>query len=399
MRPVLLIGVTASLLVAACRTTVTEYVLPAGLTMAPDDTTVTQLGSLQLRVTVLDTAGRPISSAGVAFSSSDTTIARVSAAGRVTSLGPVGTVLVLAKLGTFEDVSAIHVLDSNVVARLPLGGAPAGVAIAPNGVVYVARAVAGALARLDVASRTFTASVDVGDLPTRVTFDVAGNTAYVSNQFSHDVSVVDVPANTLTTTIPLPGDPVPVRVSASGEWLFVATNVDRLYKVTIATKQRADSMALPATAHFTLLHPNDTLLYVATRAGGTVMEVDVWTWTLQRTFTLDGLTQGMALSPDRQELYVANESLARVDVISLATGSGAGSVPLRGGGFGLALSADGARLYATLPGRGEVQVIDRVGRNVLRTITVAGLPREIVVHPATGLAVVPNEAGWVDLVR
>lgn len=400
MRPFLLVGAAiAGFVLAACRQTVTEYVFPASLTMAPADTMIPQRGSMQLRVTVLDTAGRPISGAGVEFSSSDTMIAKVSTAGRVTSQGPVGAVSVLAKLGTLEDVAVIHVLDSNIVARLPLGGAPAGAAISPTGVVYVARAYANALERLDVPSRTFTASLGVGVIPTRVTFDVSGNTAYVSNQFSHDVSVVNVSSNTLTTTIPVPGDPVPVRVSANGEWLYVATNVDRLYKVNIATRQRTDSINLPATSHFSLLHPNDTLLYVATRAGGTVLEIDVWTWTILRTFALGGLTQGMALSPDRQELYVANETLSRVDVVNLATGTGAGSVALRGGGFGLVLSADGGRLYVSLPAAGQVQVINRTGRSILRTITVTGVPREIVVHAPSGLAVVPNEADWVDLLR
>ena len=400
MRSVLFVGTAiAGLVLAACRKTVTEYVFPASLSMAPDDTTIPQRGSMQLRVTVLDTAGRPISGAGVEFSSSDTTIAKVSTAGRVTSQGPLGAALVLAKLGTLQDVAVISVIDSSIATRLPLGGAPAGAAISPSGVVYVARAYANALERLDVPSRTFTASLGVGAIPTRVAFDLLGGTAYVSNQFSHDVSVVDVVSNTLATTVPVPGDPVPVRVSANGEWLYVATNVNRLYKVNLETKQRTDSIGLPATSHFSLLHPNDTLLYVATRAGGTVLEINVWTWTVLRTFALGGLTQGMVLSPNRQELYVANQALSRVDVINLATGSGAGSVPLGGGGFGLALSADGARLYVSVPEAGQVQIINRTGRSVLKTISVTGLPREIVVHAPSGLAVVPNEAGWVDLLR
>lgn len=289
--------------------------------------------------------------------------------------------------------------ELGIVAHLPLNGGPHGAAISPSEVVYVTLGSAGTLERLDVPTRTFTATVQVGAAPTRVVFDGTGNTAYVSNQLSQNVGVVNVTSNTETGTISVSGNPVPMRISANRQWLYVATDFNRLYRISRTTNLPTDSIALPATSHFTLLQPNDTLLYVATRDGGSVLEVNVWTWTVLRTFTIGGRTQGMVLSPDRHELYVANEVLPEVHVIDLTTGSIADSIKLAGGGFGLALSADRTSLYVSLPGLGEVQVLSRTGRSVLRTILVTGVPREIVVHPTSGLAVVPNEGGWVDLLR
>jgi len=138
-----------------------------------------------------------------------------------------------------------------------------------------------------------------------VAFSRDGRTAYVSNQGSQTVGVIDVAASAQEAQIPTHGDPVPLQVTADQRWLFVTTNTNRLYKVDLATHGLVDSVALPATSHFLLLHPNDTLLYVATRDGGSVMEINWRTMTTERTMILGGSTLGMALSPDRRELYVA----------------------------------------------------------------------------------------------
>ncbi len=239
----------------------------------------------------------------------------------------------------------------------------------------------------------------MGGVPTRVTFGAAGTKAYVSNQSAQSVSIIDVAAGVQQALVPTVGDPVPLQVTADGTWLFVATNTNTLYRVDRATREAAGSMPLPATSHFMLLHPNDTLLYVATRDGGTVMEVNGRTMTNARTFSLSGRPQALALSPDGSELYVANERTNRVHVIDLRTGSAVASVPLEGGAFGLALGGNGTSLYASLLWDGKVAVIDRLTRQVVRTVVTGGLPRGVAVDAGTRLAIVANEAGWVDLLR
>ncbi len=372
---------------------------PAGILVSPSDTTIRQGGSYQLRAAVIDQFADTIPKQPITYTSSNLAMITVTPTGLVHAVGNAGPASVAVRSGSLQTSATVLVQDTNIVAHVPMAGHPAGAAISSKGTVYLALAIAQALNRFDVASRTVTGTVAVGSVPTRVVFDTAGATAYVSNQLSQTVGKVDVASSTETATIPVTGDPVPVRVSANGKWLYVATNVNRLYKINLATKLATDSIALPATCHFALLSPNDTLLYVATRDGGSVLEINVWTWTVLRTFFIGGSTQGMVLAPNGSELYVANEALSRVHVVNLSSGSVTDSIPLLGGGFGMTLSATGANLYVTLPGSGLVQVLDRTARTVLRTIYVGGVPREVVFHAGTGLAVVPNEASWVDLVR
>jgi len=115
------------------------------------------------------------------------------------------------------------------------------------------------------------------------------------------------------------------------------------------------------------MDPHGKLLYVATRDGGTVMEVDWRAMSVTRTFTFSGRPQDMAFSPDGQLLYVANEFNNVVHVIKLATGTFT-NIPLAGGGEGLAIGNNGDHLYVGLVFAGYVQVVDRKSGETVRLI-------------------------------
>lgn len=289
--------------------------------------------------------------------------------------------------------------DTSILAHLPLAGGPLGVVVASAGVGFVTLDQVAQVARLDLAAPHQTAAISVGDVPSYIAATSGGAQIFVANQWSDNVGVIDPISNTQSTMIPVVGDPLPVAVSVHDNVLFTTTNANNLYKIDIATRTVSGSLALPATSHHLLVHPNDTLVYVATRDGGSVLEVNWRTMTVARTFVLGNRPQGMALSPDRQELYVANELGNVVHVINLTTGSVAANIPLAGGGEGLSLNVDGSKLYVGLVFSGSVQVIDRATRAVLKTINTGGRPREIAVDAPRQRMIVVNEAGWVDFLR
>jgi YVTN family beta-propeller protein len=204
------------------------------------------------------------------------------------------------------------------VARMVLPKAPLGIAVANEGFAYITQPdhgfSGGALARVDLNARSVTATIPVGFVPSLVIFNAERTRAYVSNQWSRNVGIIDVASNTQIDTIPTPGDPFALALSPDGSTLLVTTNANRLFKIDLATKRILGSIALPATSHHILMAPrdesllslHDAFLYVATRDGGTVMEVNWREMSVARTFTLGGRPQDMAFSPDGQDLYVAN---------------------------------------------------------------------------------------------
>jgi len=287
--------------------------------------------------------------------------------------------------------------QGNLEGELRLSERPCDVAVSPEGAVFATRAYAATIERLDVRGLRSVSSVPVGCIPTRMAFDHWGRRLYVTNQFSDTISVVDVATNRRIREIAVQGDPAPLVLAPDGVTLYVTTHADQLHAIDLRTDRVNWSFPLPAASHHLTVHPNGRLLYVATRAAGSVIEIEMQTGKMVRTFVPGGQTQALAVEAHGAELYVANEA-GGLDVVDLTTGTVSASLQLDGPAFGLALSPDNAQLYVGLVSSGLVQVVDRATLRVLRTIRTGGKPREIAFDPRGTTALIANEAGWVSVV-
>jgi len=303
---------------------------------------------------------------------------------RASGIIALGTLLALACAGPTEVAevsSGVHGSPpgpgaDGVVSRLPLCCRPLALKVAPAGFAYVGQVDASKLVRLDPNTQTFGAEVAVGLIPSDVVFNSTGSRAYVSNQFSQTIGIIDVASNTQIDVIPTIGDPFALAISPDDKFLFVTTNSNALRKFNIATKTEVGTIPLIQTSHHIRMDPRGRLLYVATRDGGTVMEVDWRTMTVARTFALGGRPQNMTFSPNGRDLYIANELSNVLHVLRLATGQ-THNIPLAGGGEGLALGEGGTKVYVGLVFAGGVQVIDRASETTVRLLAVGGVPRQI----------------------
>jgi DNA-binding beta-propeller fold protein YncE len=370
---------------------------PKTIAASPADTSIRQGASYQLRTRVLDSLGDSVANAPRTFHSTDTAIAVVSGTGLVTArtAGQAFVQVTSGALGTFVSVS---VLDSNLIARIPLANTPYGVAASSTGVVYVTQVFAFAIRRIDMATLTLTDSIPVGADPIQVAFAGAGATALATKRSSHSIGIIDVATHAQIDTIAIPGDPYPIRISANGATAYVTSTAGWLYKIDIASRTRVDSVPAPDPSTQLTLGPGDSLAYYASETAGTVTEVRTATMTALRTFPTGGTPQAVAVSQDGAELYVADES-GPLQVWSLASATRIDSVPSARNAFGLALTPDGTRLFVGAT-TGMIYLVDRATRAIIHSISVGGNARNVAVDPVTGYAVVPNEGGgWIDIVK
>jgi DNA-binding beta-propeller fold protein YncE len=280
--------------------------------------------------------------------------------------------------------------------RLQLDGAPFDVAIHRSHLAYITRTHAAAVERLDLTTGRFVETIPVGCVPSAITFDATGTRAYVSIQYCDRIAVIDAKSHAPVEFLSVPGDPFPVMLSRNGRILYFTTNEDRLHALCLATQRIVASVPLPATSHFMALDPTGSRLYVATRAGGSVLEVDTVHHRVHRTFRLGGQPQGLAVSRNGRTLYVANEHHG-LDVVSLPTGQRVGSVSLGGQAIELALSPDDRDVHVALVSTGAVAVVDRASLKLRTILPTGGRPRGMAFDPSGRVLVVANEAGWVDL--
>ncbi|MEP6573760.1 MAG: YncE family protein, partial [Gemmatimonadota bacterium] len=272
----LLIAIVAAL--AACGSSTTAPPPGGGSTLVVASHTLhMQLGaSGALPVSVLDQHGNPVSLSGVSFSVHGHLVAAVNG-GTVNALEP-GVDTVLIQLGT--DTASIQIIvdfpaglthpQGTVKTPAPLGGRPFGVAVSAAGKVLATQLDFASVSGGALPVLSFTDSIGAGFIPTDVTIDAAGQYAYVTNQGSDNVGVIDLASGTQIDTVPLGIHPFRVRLTPDGSTLLISGSGGRLYLMDVATRALRDSIAVSPYINGIAIDRLGTVAYLSDRDNGTI---------------------------------------------------------------------------------------------------------------------------------
>ncbi|SRR6266571_911530 len=343
--------------------------------------------------------------AAFTWSSSDPSIATVSSAGLVTAVGGGRATITAAASRTLSGTAQVTVLPQ-VVAHLPLDGGPFGSAVSSAGVGWIGQPGSGTVTRLDIAAAAFTGSTGAGPLPAQISAKADGSRIYVVS-FSSNGMVSSINTGTLATENTAfatsdPQDAYGVTNTPSGDTVFVGITNGPIFKVAMQTGAVVGTLNLPVAAgyHFEW-NANRTRLYASQRAfdGGRVFEIEPNGFTLLRTFETGGSAQGIQLSADGSKLFVAAQD-GGVIVWDVASNSLVTTYATPGcNGYGLLRTPDNSFLVVGCVLNGLVEVLDPTTGALIETLNVGGQPRELSYDAATRSILVPNQGGWVDILR
>ena len=209
----------------------------------------------------------------------------------------------------------------------------------------------------------------------------AGPCAYVTNQDSDTVSVLDTATNTVRAN-PVAGDaPDFVAVHPLGTRVYVSNTVRRTITV-ISTATNAILATIPSVSGALAVHPTGTRLYVADGVLSNVTVIDTATNTVLTLIPVGGNPSGVAVTPDGTRLYVANQFNATVAVINALTNTIITTIGVGGTPSGVAVHPAGTRVYVVSTTSNFVAVIDPAINTVISTVPVLGSPVGIAVNPA-----------------
>jgi YVTN family beta-propeller protein len=301
-----------------------------------------------------------------------------------------------------------------VVDRISVGKRPRGVLLSPDGrhalVALSGSPIAGpgvdestlpppdraadGIGVVNIAERKLVRTLPSGQDPETFDLSTDGQTVYVSNEETAEMSVLDIKTATIRGRVKIAEEPEGVTVRPDGGIVYVTCEGDNaVYAVntsTLAVVARIETGARPRSVVFTR---DGTTAFVTAENGGVITVVDATAHKVSGTIPIapsaDAPTpprpMGGTLSPDGQQLYVSLGRARSVAIIDVAERrvirmiEDVGTRP-----WGIAISADGRKLYTANGPSEDVSVIDVASGKVERRVSVGGSPWGVIVVNGIG---------------
>ncbi len=165
------------------------------------------------------------------------------------------------------------------------------------------------------------AEIPTGKDPNHFAFSPDGHFMYVSNEYSHQLSVIDIQERKLVRQIDTGRRPVDVALAPEGKILFVA-NYGEGHITVYDTLTFYEVVRIPTGlgAHGMAMTIDGKTLFVSNRDANSVSAIDVSSLSVTRTFKVPQGPDMLEVTPDGRELWVTGRYGANVYVVDLATG-------------------------------------------------------------------------------
>ena len=165
------------------------------------------------------------------------------------------------------------------------------------------------------------ARIPTGKHPNHFAFSRDGRFMYVSNEYSHQLSVIDLVERKLAAQIRTGRRPVDVALAPDGKTLFVANYGDGTVTV-YDTQSLSEINNIPtgAGAHGMAMAIDGKTLFVSNRDASTVSVIDAASQRVMRTFQVPQGPDMLEVTPNGRELWVTGRYGAYVYVVDLRRG-------------------------------------------------------------------------------
>ena len=280
-------------------------------------------------------------------------------------------------------VSVISTATNTVVATVPVGSGPSGVAITPNGAfAYVFNVNDNTVSVISTATNSVVATVPVGSGPSGVAITPNGAFAYVGNQNDNTASVINTATNAVVATVPVgPGANV-VAIAPSGALAYVV-NAQTVSVINTASNTVAATVSVPAGNGSTngpgvAMTPNGQFLYVC-GGEGNISVINTATNTVVATVSTTGgirgsATAGVAITPNGAFGYAAVGGFNEVAIFDTSTNAVVNTIPVGNFPLGMAITPNGAFAYVANLNDNSVSVINTAANVVVATVPVGTKP-------------------------
>lgn len=241
-----------------------------------------------------------------------------------------------------------------------------------NGFAYITNGgAAGAVSVIDISTDKVVATIPVGSNPMGVAISPDGTRVYVTNQLSATVSVINALTNKVIATYSMPqfSEPSDILISPDGKTLYVADyNIGTISVVNAATGAITSTVVVGNNPWLMALSPDGGILYVTNPVLANIAVINTSSNTITATIPLSSEPTGMTISPDGSRLYVGLYNTNTIAVISTSNYTVVGTAAAGVNSSSNAVTPDGSRVYVSNGYDGTVSVINTADNSTVATI-------------------------------
>lgn len=207
--------------------------------------------------------------------------------------------------------------------------------------------------------------------------------AYVVNEGSGSVSVIETTTDEVGATIDVGQRPQGVAVTRGGERLYVSRADGTLIERDMYAKAESAQAKLGRLPSSIDLSPDAKLLAVATGDDGEVVLLELATMRVMSKIPVRGAkrTTNAVFSPDGRWIYATADESSELAVIDVKQGAVESSIRVGSRLRGIAFLPGGTRAYVAAEQDSEVVVIDVASQAVVARVKTAGAPVGVTPHP------------------
>ena len=238
---------------------------------------------------------------------------------------------------------------------------------------------------IDLANQAVVATVAVGRSPAGVVAASRAGKVFVSNPDSKTISVIDMQRQAVAATWPAGDGPVGLDASPDGTLLAVADWYrNRLLLIdTRAPQAPYAEVALGRAPAGVAVHADGNTVFVAERDDDSVAMIDAGARRVLGRVKVGSHPFALLLDGPRQRLYALNvqsNDVSVIDLRDLHRLAVIATVPVGRAPYGAALANDGTLLYVTNQHADSVSVLDADTLQVRRTLDGFAYPEGVAAH-------------------
>jgi YVTN family beta-propeller protein len=253
---------------------------------------------------------------------------------------------------------------------------------------YIANQGSGTVSVIDTSTNTVSTTITVGTNPGGTAVTTDGATAYISNYTDNTVSVIDTSTNTVTATVNVGTNPGGLACTPNGSFIYVPNiNGGTVSVIERATNTVTATITVGNLPQAVAITPDGTRAFVTVGVHGAtyglLYAIDTASNCILTSVTISDAPTGIAITPDGTKAYVGcSSTLSVVDIPTYSVITTIGTSPTAG----VVFTPDGQ--YAYVADAGDLIFVIQTSNNTLfATITVGGAGSAVF-----GVGITPNGA-------